>query len=93
MVAGDEYELVVAPERGWTRPLRVIGRLAVAAVALDDPVGATVGDYVVLRRADGQEILRVAGDHEGERATYDHLAGQLATLTVPEFREAWGITG
>ena len=73
-------------------------RVATAAWALLDAVsmhfvgGPSVGEWVVRRRADGGEVLRVeAGGDEEAAATRVALDDQLATLSVEEFHEAWSI--
>jgi hypothetical protein len=85
------YELVVGRHaRAWSRPLRVFSAVALAVLQLGT-VGPSVGDYVVRRRSDGHEVLRLGGDGDGFLDTLDHLRTQLATMTPAEFRAAWGI--
>lgn len=93
--AGDVLELTFEPRE--RRGLRVFAAAVWQAVTLADTItgndatGAG-GAYVVTRRGDGTEVLRVDVTHDEIGATRLHLAGQLAELTPEEFEDAWGVT-
>lgn len=94
--AGDVLELRYEPrdERG----LRVFARAILQAVTLADTISGNDtsgagGAYVVTRRADGSEVVRVDVTHDEIGATRLHLEQQLADLTPEEFEAAWGVGG
>lgn len=91
--AGDVY--VVGLERHESHRWRrlAVGAWALASAAtlgyLDAP---SVGQWVVRRRDDGTEVLRVeAGGEEEAAITRQALDDQLATLPVEEFHDRWGL--
>lgn len=91
--AGDVFDLrFEARER---RGLRLFAATLWQAVTLADTVpgndaGGAGGTYVVTRRADGVEVVRVEVAHEELGATRAHLERQLADLSASEFRTTWG---
>ncbi len=92
--AADVFELRFQPsdERG----LRVLARAIMQAVTIADTISGNDtsgagGAYVVTRRADGTEVLRVPVTHDEIGATRLHLEGRLAELTPAELEAAWGV--
>jgi hypothetical protein len=91
--AGDVLELRFEPRE--RRGLRLFAAAVWQAITLADTVpgndatGAG-GTYVVRRRADGAEVLRVEVTHDEIGATREHLEQQLAALTPHEFGATWG---
>ncbi len=90
--AGDLLELRFEPRE--RRGLRLFAAAVWQAVTLADTVpgndatGAG-GAYVVSRRDDGTEVVRVDVAHDEIGATRAHLEQQLAELTVEELEAAW----
>ncbi|QSR31588.1 hypothetical protein CFI00_13955 [Nocardioides sp. S5] len=90
--AVDLLELRFEPH--GTRGLRLFAAAVWQAVTLADTVpgndatGAG-GAYVVSRRDDGTEVVRVDVAHDEIGATRAHLEQQLAELTVEELGAAW----
>ena len=94
--AVDVFELRFQPsdERG----LRVFARAIVQAVTMADTISGndtsgSGGAYVVTRRSDGSEVLRVPVRHDEIGATRLHLERRLAELTPADFEAAWGVGG
>lgn len=90
--AGDVLELRFEPTE--RRGLRLFAAAVWQAVTLADTVpgndatGAG-GAYVVVRRDDGTEVVRVDVTHDEIGATRAHLEQQLAELTAEELAAAW----
>lgn len=93
MTAGEFYTVTLERhERQGPRRLAVLAWVAVSVASFGTLEGPSVGQYVVRRRSDGLEVLRVeAGADEEAAATRAGLDEQLATLSVEEFHEAWSI--
>ena len=91
--AGDVLDLRFEPRE--RRGLRVFVAAVWQAVTLADTISGNDatgagGAYVVTRRADGSEVVRVDVTHDEIGVTRAHLEGQLAELTPAEFEETWG---
>ena len=94
--AGDVFELRFEPRD--RRGLRLLAAAIWQAVTLADTVpgndaGGAGGTYVVARRADGTELVRVDVRHEEIGATRAHLERQLAELSPGELEAAWSRDG
>ena len=90
--AEDVFDLHFEPRE--ERGLRVLGRAVWQAITLADTVPGndgtgSGGTYVVSRRSDGAEVVRVAVSHEEIGATRLHLEAQLAELTPEQLVAAW----
>lgn len=90
--AGDVYELRFEPRE--ERGLKVFVRAVWQAVTLADTVPGNDGtgaggSYVVSRRADGAEVVRVDVTHDEIGPTRLHLEAQLAELTPEQFTATW----
>lgn len=90
--AGDVYELRFEPRE--QRGLKVFVRAVWQAVTLADTVPGNDGtgaggSYVVSRRADGAEVVRVDVTHDEIGPTRLHLEAQLAELTPEQFTATW----
>jgi hypothetical protein len=90
--AGDVLELRFEPRE--ERGVRVFVRAVWQAVTLADTISGNDasgagGSYVVTRRADGSEVVRVDVTHDEIGATRAHLERQLVELTPEEFEETW----
>ena len=90
--AGDVLDLRFEPRE--ERGLRVFVRAVWQAVALADTVegndaSGAGGAYVVTRRSDDSEVVRVDVSHAEIGATRLHLEAQLAELTPEEFAATW----
>ena len=90
--AGDVFELRFEPRE--RRGLRLFAAVIWQAVTVADTVpgndaGGAGGTYVVSRRADGAEVVRVGVAHEEIGATRVHLERQLAELSAEELEAAW----
>lgn len=93
--AGDVFELaLVRHERRGRRWLGVLGDL-IGSVLWTSGGIASVGEYVVRRKATGEEILRTdAGSGEETAALRLHLQRQLDELSEDEFlRTTWAVPG
>jgi len=93
--AGDVLELRFEPRE--ERGLRVFARAVWQAVTLADTIpgndaSGAGGTYVVTRRADGSEVVRVDVTHDEIGVTRTHLEDQLAELTPEEFTATWSRT-
>ena len=93
--AGDVLDLRFEPRE--ERGLRVFARAVWQAVTLADTIPGNDGSggggsYVVTRRADGSEVVRLDVTHEEIGATRLHLEAQLAELTLEEFEATWSRT-
>lgn len=91
--AGDVLDLRFEPRE--ERGLRVFARALWQAVTLADTIAGNDasgagGTYVVTRRADASEVVRVDVTHDEIGATRVHLEQQLLELTPDAFEEAWG---
>lgn len=94
MRAADVLDLRFEPRE--QRGLRVFVAALVQAVTLADTIPGNDGtgaggDYVVTRRSDGSEVVRVDVAHDAIGATRLHLEQQLADLSPEEFEDAWGV--
>ena len=92
--AGDVFDLRFEPRE--QRGLRVFAAAVWQAVTLADTISGNDatgagGAYVLTRRADGAEVLRVDVTHDEIGATRLHLDRQLAELTPEELEDAWGV--
>ena len=90
--AGDVLDLRFEPRE--ERGLRVFVRAVWQAVTLADTISGNDasgagGSYVVTRRADRSEVVRVDVTHDEIGATRAHLQAQLAELTLEEFTATW----
>jgi D-tyrosyl-tRNA(Tyr) deacylase len=90
--AGDVLELRFEPRD--ERRLRVLARALWQAVTLADTISGNDasgagGAYVVRRRADGAEVVRVDVTHDEIGATRAHLEQQLAELSPERFTATW----
>ncbi|PKH41785.1 hypothetical protein SAMN05192575_10979 [Nocardioides alpinus] len=90
--AGDVLELRFEPHE--RRGLRLLAAALWQAVTLADTVpgndaSGAGGTYVVTRRGDGEELVRVDITHEEIGSMRAHLELQLAELTPDEFAAAW----
>jgi len=90
--AGDVYDLRFEPRE--ERGLKVFVRAVWQAVTLADTVPGNDGtgaggSYVVSRRADGSEVIRVDVGHDEIGPTRLHLEAQLAELTPEQFTATW----
>lgn len=90
--AGDVLELHFEPRE--ERGLRVFARAVWQAVTLADTIpgndaSGAGGAYVVTRRDDGTEVLRVEVGHDEIAVTRAHLEAQLAELSPDELVETW----
>lgn len=91
--AGEIYTVTLERhQRQGPRRLAVVAWAALSLASLGYLEGPSVGQYVVRRRSDDLEVLRVeAGADEEAAATRQGLDEQLATLSVEEFHETWSI--
>ena len=92
--AGDVLDLRFEPRA--QRGLRVFVAAVWQAVTLADTISGNDatgagGAYVVTRRSDASEVVRVDVTHDEIGATRLHLERQLADLTPEEFEETWGV--
>ncbi|HYH72080.1 MAG TPA: hypothetical protein VD764_02605 [Nocardioides sp.] len=92
--AGDVLDLRFEPRA--QRGLRVFAAAVWQAVTLADTISGNDatgagGAYVVTRRSDASEVVRVDVTHDEIGATRLHLERQLADLTPEEFEETWGV--
>ena len=90
--AGDVYELGFEPRE--RRGLRLFAAAVWQAVTIADTVpgndaGGAGGAYVVTRRADGAELVRIDIAHEEIGSMRVHLERQLVELTPEEFAATW----
>ena len=90
--AGDVLDLRFEPRE--QRGLRVFVAAVWQAVTLADTISGNDasgagGAYVVTRRSDGSEVVRVDVTHDEIGATRLHLEAQLAELTPEEFAATW----
>ena len=90
--AGDVLELRFEPRE--QRGLRVFVAAVWQAVTLADTISGNDasgagGAYVVTRRSDGSEVVRVDVTHDEIGTTRLHLEAQLAELTPEEFAATW----
>jgi hypothetical protein len=90
--AGDVLDLRFEPRE--ERGLRVFVRAVWQAVTLADTISGNDasgggGTYVVTRRPDDAEVVRVDVTHDEIGATRLHLEAQLAELTPEEFAATW----
>lgn len=90
--AGDVFELRFEPRE--ERGLRVFVRAVWQAVTLADTIpgndaSGSGGTYVVTRRADGTEVVRVDVAHDEIGPTRLHLEAQLAELSPAELEDTW----
>lgn len=75
--------------QGWRR-LRLLTWSALALVSLGAVDTPSVGEFVVRRRADGAEVLRMDAESQEETSILQHeLESQLDTLTAGAFAERW----
>lgn len=92
--AGDVLDLRFEPRA--QRGLRVLVAAVWQAVTLADTISGNDatgagGAYVVTRRSDDSEVVRVDVTHDEIGATRLHLERQLADLTPEQFEETWGV--
>jgi hypothetical protein len=92
--AGDVLDLRFEPRA--QRGLRVFVAAVWQAVTLADTISGNDatgagGAYVVTRRSDASEVVRVDVTHDEIGATRLHLERQLADLTPEEFEKTWGV--
>jgi hypothetical protein len=90
--AGDVLDLRFEPRE--RRGLRLLVGAVWQAITLADTVegndaSGAGGTYVVTRRSDDSEVVRVDVTHGEIGATRLHLEAQLAELTPEEFEETW----
>ena len=90
--AGDVFELRFEPRE--RRGLRLFAATIWQAVTLADTVpgndaGGAGGTFVVTRRADGTEVVRVDVTHEEIGPMRAHLERQLAELPPEGLEAAW----
>lgn len=89
--AAEEYELTLEPhERRGLRRLGAVLWAMASSVTLGFLGMPSVGEYVVRRRADGTELLRI--DAESDETTAfvrEHIVDQLGRMTPEEFEAAW----
>ena len=90
--AGDVLDLRFEPRE--QRGLRVFVAPVWQAVTLADTISGNDasgagGAYVVTRRSDGSEVVRVDVTHDEIGTTRLHLEAQLAELTPEEFAATW----
>ena len=90
--AGDVLDLRFEPRE--QRGLRVFVAAVWQAVTLADTISGNDasgagGAYVVTRRSDGSEVVRVDVTHDEIGTTRLHLEAQLAELTPEEFAATW----
>jgi hypothetical protein len=90
--AGDVYELRFEPRE--QRGFRVFAAAVLQAVTLADTISGNDttgagGAYVVTRRSDGSEVLRVDVTHDEIGGMRRHLEDRLAELTPEELVAAW----
>ncbi len=93
-VAGNVYSVELAADTGRkaVRRLALAAWVMVSTVVTGDVSGTSVGEVVVRRRSDGQEMMRVdAGAEEEAALLVSHVREQLATLTPEEFCERWDV--
>ena len=93
--AGDVLDLRFEPRE--ERGVRVFVRAVWQAVTLADTISGNDasgggGAYVVSRRTDGSEVVRVDVSHDEIGATRLHLEAQLAELTPEEFAATWTLS-
>lgn len=91
--AGAVYEVgLEVHRRSWWRRLGVTIYVALSALSMGYLGMPSAGEVVVRRRADGVEVLRTDAEaEEGTAYVLAHVREQLATLSVAEFQQAWGI--
>ncbi|TGN66034.1 hypothetical protein EXE59_20325 [Nocardioides eburneiflavus] len=90
--AGDVYELRFEPRE--QRGFRVLAAAIMQAVTLADTISGNDttgagGAYVLTRRSDGTEVLRVDVTHDEIGGMRLHLEDRLAKLTPEEFMTSW----
>lgn len=93
MTAGEIYTMSLEPhQRQGVRRVAAGAWVVLGIASLGHVSGPSAGEYVVRRRSDDVEVLRVeAGADEEAAATRRHLEEQLASLSVEEFHEVWSI--
>ncbi|WP_019143458.1 hypothetical protein [Aeromicrobium massiliense] len=75
--------------QGWRR-LRLLAWSALALVSLGAVDTPSVGEFVLRRRADGVEVLRMDAESQEETSILQHeLESQLDTLTAGALAERW----
>nr|WP_300045147.1 hypothetical protein [uncultured Nocardioides sp.] len=90
--AGDVLDLRFEPRE--RRGLRLFVAAVWQAITLADTVdgndaSGAGGTYVVTRRSDDSEVVRIDVSHDEIGATRLHLEAQLAELSPEEFEATW----
>src|SRR4051795_1460999 len=93
--ARSEYAATVVSPRARARRLGPLGRalgVVRAATSRLRPGHVSVGSLAVIRRGDRTFAVNVdAGRHEHATDLLQLVREQLATMTVAQFEQAWGI--
>ncbi|TCI95903.1 hypothetical protein [Aeromicrobium sp. IC_218] len=77
-------------EHQGLRKLRLLAWSALALVSLGAVDTPSVGEFVLRRRSDGAEVLRMDAESQEETSILQHeLESQLRTLTAFAFAERW----
>ncbi len=80
-------------EHQGLRRLRLLAWSALALVSLGAVDVPSVGEFVVRRRVDGLEVLRMDAESQEETSILQHeLEAQLETLTAAAFAERWSFS-